>query len=198
MKKIVKIFLKICLLLFFVYLVLPPAPIPPLPNSLRSDESGDTVEIPGVSAYYTDISRAEVVSFYRAAFSRSSFLNLPLPTILLNHPPEYSAEVIRDTTKSTFLYELVHPLKESLFINGWDPNEDPKLKESKDPKQLALLSEGIYQPRDDHYYQRKITLRTFGSSLPVRLLLALLALALGGKIFSEAKRIILLLFKPKK
>ncbi|HUW22010.1 MAG TPA: hypothetical protein VMW41_05110 [Candidatus Bathyarchaeia archaeon] len=175
------VFIPISLIL--IYFMLPVPSVPPLPDSLKSDEPGDTVQISGVSAYYTDISRQEVVKFYENAFSRSSFLNLPLPVIVLNHPPEYTRRAIRDTTNATFLYELVHPGRDSLFINGWDSAEDPQLKNAKDPTQIIN--------KNDRFYQRKVTLRLMPSSRLLSLLIFTLAIVLSIKILAEARSVYL-------
>lgn len=126
MKRIFKTLVVFVLFFAGIYLLLPTAKVvPPLPDSYKSIEPGDTTEIPGLFAYYTNMPRGEVVDYYRAYFSKSSFLDLPLLTYRLNHPPEYTREVIRDTTHSSFLEELVHPLRESLFVNGYEPGNDP-------------------------------------------------------------------------
>ena len=124
MKKWVKITIIAVYLLGIFYLVLPEPVIPNLPGALKSSEPGDTVQIPGVWAYYTNLSRREAIDFYKEAFFHSSFLKIPLPTYILNHPPEYARETIIDTHKNNFYEELVHPLRESLFISGWIPKED--------------------------------------------------------------------------
>ena len=36
----------------------------------------------------------------------------------LNYPPEDAQTLIRDQTQATFLEEIVHPMRESLFIAG--------------------------------------------------------------------------------
>jgi hypothetical protein len=187
MKKLFKILLTALCFLIFIYLCLPIPEIPPLPDSLKSTEPGDTVEIPGVSAFYTDISRGEVVGFYQKAFSRSSFLNLPLPVIVLNHPPEYGKQAIRATTETTFLYELVHPFRDSFFINGWDPAEHPEYKKAKDPTQVIK--------KNGRFYQRKITLRLVTSSLWARILVFSLSLLVLAKILIETKRSIISLWR---
>ena len=124
MKKWLKITFAVVYLLGIVYLVLPEPVIPNLPGALKSIEPGDTTQIPGIWAYYTNLSRREAIDFYKEAFSKSSFLKIPLPTYILNHPPEYARETIRATQQSNFYEEIVHPLRESLFVNGWIPKED--------------------------------------------------------------------------
>jgi hypothetical protein len=190
MTKLIKNFFLVFFLVFLIYLCLPPAEIPPLPDSLKSDEPGDTVQIPGVFAYYTDISRPEVVDFYQKALSRSAFLNLPLPTIVLNHPPEHAQVVIRDTTKSTFFYEIVRPFRDSLFVNGWDPAEDPQFKHLKDPGQVLLVK--------GRFYQRKVTLREMGSGFLGRILVFLLGIGGLVIVFKQLKKSIISLARQIK
>jgi len=113
-------------ILLSLYLFLPGPKLPPadLPEALKSDEPGDTYQLTQVSAYYTRKSREEVVSFYTDYFSHSSFLNLPLFTYRLNHPPEYAREVWIDTKRSYYLEEIIHPFSGSLFVNGFEWEKD--------------------------------------------------------------------------
>ena len=146
-----KILILVVYLLGIVYLVLPEPVIPNLTPALKSTEPGDTVQIPGVWAYYTNLSRREAIDFYQEAFSRSSFLKIPLPTYILNHPPEYARETIIDTLKNNFYEELVHPLRDSLFISGWIPKEDEVyLAKNKKPITEFLV--------DNQTFSAKITL----------------------------------------
>lgn len=150
-------------LLGVIYLVFPGPTIPDLEPALRSTEPGDTWQIPGVWAFYTDLSRREAIDFFEKAFSRSSFLGIPLPTFRLNHPPEYARETIRDTLASNFYEELIHPLRESLFISGWIPGEDKAyLAQSKDPITYFLI--------EGDRYNAKITLYHVESPVWARLL----------------------------
>lgn len=195
MKKIIKYFLILIWLIFMVYLLLPSPELPPLPDSLLSDEAGDTVEIANVSAYFTDIPRSDVIKFYQQEFSRSGFLNLSLPVIVLNHPPEYSREVIRKTTQSTFLYELVHPFKDSLFVNGWDPKEDPQVEAQPQENEAG---QHLWQSRTNRYYERKIILRHFGSGVLIRLFVFTTAYWLIIVLAGKAGRIIISTIKQLK
>lgn len=90
----------------------------PLPNSAKSTLSGDTTQIPNVSAYFSNNFRNFVVPFYIKNYWQNS--RLPFPPLKLNHPPEYSWEVIKKHTDSTYLEELVYPLRDSLYINGFE------------------------------------------------------------------------------
>lgn len=144
---------KIILAIFFIfnlfvllYLVSPPPALLDLPNSAKSDEPGDTVQIPHVSAYYTNLSRTEVINFYQANYNG-------LFRIHLNHPPEEAKNIIRDTIQSYYLEEFVLPYKETLYINGFEWKNDVFTKPEKRIKNKLL-----YYGKE---YQAKITLRTF-------------------------------------
>lgn len=150
-------------LLGIVYLILPGPIIPNLEPAFKSIEPGDTIQIPGVWAYYTNLSRRESVDFYKKAFSRSSFLNLPLPTFRLNHPPEYARETIIDTLASNFYEELYHPLRESIFISGWIPSEDKAYLASAINPIVEFLIEG-------NRYTAKITIYHVESPIWARIL----------------------------
>lgn len=144
------------------YLSLPSPKIPALPDSYKSDEPGDTGQIPNVvAAYYTNASREKVIKFYRESFKNSPFYNIPLITYKFNHPPEYSREIIIDTMQSSFFEELVHPLRESLFINGY------YIKIVDKDKGIVQS----YAVRNGQKYKNKITLYYTGSSKAGRVLI---------------------------
>ena len=173
-------------LLGVVYLSLPEPIIPNLPGALKSTEPGDTVQMPGVWAYYTDLSREEAIGFYKEAFSRSAFLKIPLITYRLNHPPEYAQETIIDTLKNNFYEELVHPLRESLFISGWIPKEDQVyLAKNKKPITEFLV--------DNQTFSAKITLYHVQSPLWAKLLVWTGIILLIWLLFTAFKFI---LFSP--
>jgi hypothetical protein len=158
---------KIIIVIIFVgcnlYLILPsPLELPPLPESVRSVEPGDTTQVSGVSAYYTDLPRKTVVDFYTKAFSRSSFLGIPLISFRLNHPPERIREVLRDTQQSTYVEEVVHPLRESLFINGFEWENDPFTSPSRRIKNATTIA--------GKTYKCKVTLFNQGGAIWQRLL----------------------------
>lgn len=92
---------------------------PVLPSSDKSKLSGDTIQIPNVSAYFSNNFREFVVPFYSTNYQALS--HLPFPPLKLNHPPEYSWTVIKRHTDSTYLEELVYPLRDSLYVNGLEP-----------------------------------------------------------------------------
>jgi hypothetical protein len=178
-----KVFLFI-IILCFIYLIFPePAPLAPLPQSLKSVEPGDTTQIPGISAYYTNLSRQEVIDFYQNQFSHSSFLDIPLITYRLNHPPEMSRDLIRTTQQSSYLEEIVHPLRESLFVSGFEWENDPFTKVEKRPKNKLVV--------DKIEYKAKITLIQKRSHPLVRILVSIFSLILFCWWEREVKQLII-------
>ncbi|MFA5026191.1 MAG: hypothetical protein WC503_06830 [Candidatus Shapirobacteria bacterium] len=153
-KKISSIILVIVNALFLAYLLIPTPALKELPNSVRSTEPGDTVQLKNVSAYYTNLSRTEVMNFYKSSY------NGPL-LIRLNHPPELSKTIYRDTIQSYYLEEFSLPFKESLYINGYEWANDVFTKPEKRIKN-KLIFEGIE-------YRSKITLKIIPVSVRIRL-----------------------------
>ncbi len=138
-----------------LYLISPTPVLPDLPNSAKSDLPGDTTQISNVTAYYTNMSRTEVINFYKAYYSG-------FPRIILNHPPERAKEIIIDTIQSYYLEEFVLPFKESLYINGFEWENDVFTKESDRVKNKLIFN--------NIEYKAKITLRRFPTSIPSRLI----------------------------
>ncbi len=123
MKKLLLIIPALLSLIFLFYLVLPnPAfPLPPA-DALQSNEPADS-ETPLRRAYFTNLTREEIISHYQKQLEHAVILNIPLPTYRLNYPPEEAGTIIRDQTRSTFLEEIVHPFRESVYVNGFEPKE---------------------------------------------------------------------------
>lgn len=177
MKKLVVPLLIAVYALVVVYLLLPAPKIGGLPNSFGSIEPGDTVEIPGVSAYYTNILRYDVIDYYRQQVKKSPFLNFPLPHILLNHPIQYGrlSGYLSDQTKSTYIQEFVHPFRGSLIINGFTAKDSYALKAIQTPAAL------------DHFFinnkpwESKVTIKYVDSNPVSRVLI--FSLAFFGLIF---------------
>lgn len=147
-------------LLFFnifsmLYLISPTPQLQPLPYSIKSDLPGDTVQIKNVSAYFTNLTRQQVINHYRATYT-SPF------RIRLNHPPEKAQTIFVDTIKSYYLEEFVLPGKETLYINGFEWEKDVFTKPEKRIKNKIL-----YQ---DKQYKAKITIRTFPVPISHRLI----------------------------
>lgn len=162
MRKLLNFFIVLLILLFFIYLILPNPPFPPPPSmSLVSNEKAD-LESSLRRAYYTNLTRREVLEYYQKFF---------FPSYRLNYPPENAYSLIRDQTRSTFLEEVVHPFRESLFVNGFEP------KEPKD----EIRVDGIL-------YRQKITVKLVTSRLIVRLLVSMLTLFSLYLVSSQLKK----------
>lgn len=130
-----------------------------LPYSAKSTLEGDTIQIPNVAGYFSDSYREIVVPFYSANYQRKTFL--PFGPLRLNHPPEYSWTVIKVNTDSTYLEELTYPLRDSLYVNGFEPfysDGTPKFWGS------IKFNEG------GQSFYTKTTLRYYPSSRLVRIL----------------------------
>lgn len=164
--------------LITVYLLLPGPVLPPpaLEDSLKSEEPGDTVQLINVSAYFTDKERDEVINFYTDYFSRSKFLNIPLLSYRLNHPPEYARDVWVETKRSYYLEEIVHPLRESLFVNGFEWEKDVFTPPQKREKNKILVSGRVWRA--------KVSLRWFPSFWAKRLIVFWLGWGLFYLVFS--------------
>lgn len=160
-------YLVFCMLLLF-YLLLPAPSMPKgLPNSVKSTEPAD-LEEPSRVGYFTDMTREEVVNFYQSEFTSD------LPTVRLrDYPPEEARVLIRDQTQSTFLEELVHPMRESLYINGYEPSAD------KNPLVVAGKK-----------WKQKIIIKYVQSNVVIRVVVALATLGVGYLLIFEWKRAI--------
>ena len=155
-------------IILLVYLSLPNPEFPTPPSdALQSDEPGDT-ETPLRRAYFTNLTRDEVMQHYKNEFKGSSFFGIYLPTYRLNYPPEEAQTIIRDQTRSTFLEEIVHPFRESVFINGFEP---------KDPKDAIEIK--------GRPWRQKIIVRYVPSNIWLRLVLGISALLATVVVFKE-------------
>lgn len=142
-------------LFFILYLIIPTPSLPDLPNSAKSNLPGDTTQISHVSAYYTNMTRTEVMNFYKAYYSGPFRINL-------NHPPEKAQEIIVDTIQSYYFEEFVLPFKESLYINGFEWENDVFTKPENRSKNKL-----IYENKE---YKAKITIRRFPTTIPKRII----------------------------
>ncbi|MDD4785513.1 MAG: hypothetical protein PHH12_03635 [Candidatus Shapirobacteria bacterium] len=137
-----------------VYLISPTPIIPDLANSTKSDDPNDTFNIKEMSAYYTNMTRTEVINFYKAYYSGPF-------RIIINHPPERANDIIHNPTKSYYFEEFVLPFKESLYINGFEWENDVFTKAEK-----RIGNKLIHKGKE---YKSKITIRTFPTSTPKRI-----------------------------
>ncbi len=143
------------LVLIGIYLALPSPsfPSPPL-GSLQSTDPADTESVYR-RAYYTNFSRLEIMEYYDQTFRGPIQYRLKLP-------PEDAYSVIRDQTKSSFLEQIIHPGRESLYINAFVP--------TKPTEQINI--KGVH-------YLNKVTVRY----LPSRPISRLTVLALSSLLF---------------
>lgn len=131
----------------------------PLPDSHKSTLEGDTIQIPNVSAYFSNNYRDFIVPFYSQNYQEKT--HFFLPPLRLNHPPEYSWIAIKRHTDSTYLEELIYPLRDSLYVNGlepFNPDKSPKFWGS------TRFNEG------GNLWDTKTTLRFYPSSIWARFL----------------------------
>lgn len=158
LSNILYIFLTVLLVGYSLY---PNAkfPLPP-EDSYQSAEEADT-ETGERRAYFTDLGREEVIGLYKSQFSY-------LPTLRLNYPPEDAQTLIRDQTRSAYLEELVHPFRESIFINGFIP------KEAKD----EIWYRGVH-------FEEKITVRYYSSNPITRTVVLLVSMLLLWFLIKE-------------
>mgnify|MGYP001608287733 CR=1 FL=1 len=155
-------------LLGLIY-ILSPGPIgisdfTPIPNSLKSDEPGDTVQVPNISAYFSNLDRAGITKFYKDDY-RKKFIFGWIPPETLNYSPINALQYIRERQEeSTFLEEYVYPLRGSIFVNGYEPSVDKEIKKFTKP-----VSGG---PMEVHgqYFTSKTTLRFYPAPWHVSLI----------------------------
>lgn len=140
--------------LSLTYLLIPTPTLKDLPNSAKSTEPGDTIQLKNVSAYYTNLSRTEVINFYKSSYTGPILIRL-------NHPPELSKTIIKDTIQSYYFEEFYLPFKESLYINGFEWENDVFTKPEK-----RIKNKLIFEGKE---YRSKITLKTIPTSIPYRL-----------------------------
>lgn len=143
MNKCLKVIFIVFSIIFLLYLAIPSQTFPdPSNKSLQSSEPAD-VESSLRRGYYNNETRQEVISYYKNKFNNPSLYGkmIRLFSFTLNYPPEESQILIRDQTRSTYLEELVHPLRESLFINGFEPkkNSDTIIVNGEQYKQKIII-----------------------------------------------------------
>lgn len=147
------------LLLFAGYLLLPGVGMPPpLPNSPQSQEPGDVKDLAHYQAFYTDLSRAEIMDYYQQQF-KLRLGPLVVPNYRLNYPPEEARWYVNWPLHTSYLEEVVYPLRESLFINGFSPKPDEG--------RLAI---------NGQEYTTKVTVRYYTSKPWLRLAIGLTSL----------------------
>lgn len=175
-----RMIMLVAVLVILIYLLLPSPKVEDLPGAVKSDEPGDTVQIAGVSAYFTNMDQQKVLSFYQDQFSRSSFLGLPLPTIVFSRPVQEAHQFISDQLITTYLYELIHPFRESIYLNGWVEGKLP-------PVYRRWINHAI-NPKGVHF-DAKVTIRQIESPLWARMLVFTLTIGAIFVLIGHTKRI---------
>lgn len=167
MKKLLLIFF--IFLLGLIYIVLPgPSSIddlPGLPGSAKSDLPGDTIQNPNIAGFYSQFRRNGITQYYKNIFSKMLIPGVSLPIIVLNHPPEAAYKYVRDQQSSTFLEEYIFPLRESVFVNGYEPKMENYMKGRIEDESYV----GHFVKFNGDYYNSKTTLRFYPSNVWVRI-----------------------------
>jgi len=164
MKNAVKYFFLLLSFIFLVYLSLPGPGFPnKLPDAIRSGEPAD-METPLRREYYTDILRLNVMNHYLKEFSSKG--SILYPTYRLNYPPEEAQTRVRDQTRSTYLEEIVHPFRESIYVNGMEP---------KLAKDVIVI--------DDKHWNAKVIVRYFPSNVVTRIIIGILTILMIYLVF---------------
>mgnify|MGYP001558530121 CR=1 FL=1 len=163
--------LALIFFLILIYLVLPSPkfPIAP-PDAVQSLEDADTESIQR-RAYFTNYNREEILRHYEDTLGQVLIIGIRLPSFRLNYTPEEAYTLIRDQTRSTFLEEIVHPGRESIFVNGFIPKVD------KDD----IWYKGVH-------YKLKLTVKYVPSNEKIRIIIFSLAFLLLIFIFKEFLR----------
>ena len=161
MKRSVKYVYILCSLLLLGYIIYQTPNIPDaLDDSIRSYEPAD-VESDLRRGYYTNYGRSETLFHYQKKFILFKKLPNSIFNFRLNYPPEESQWLIRDQTRSTFLEEIVHPMRESIYISGFEPQKD------KD----KIIIDGVS-------WRQKVIIRYVQSTIIARIAIALSVLSL--------------------
>jgi len=98
---------------------------------------------------------------------------IPFPTYRLNYPPEEAQTLIRDQTRSTFLEEIVHPFRESFYVNGYMPSKE---------NEIIMVS--------GKKFLQKTIIRYVPSNIVIRFLFGAISLTLFYFLFCEWKGLV--------
>ncbi len=176
------LFITAIFILGVLYLILPTPAFPDLRNSGRSDEEGDTWQHPDQKGYYSNLTRAEVLADIESQ-SILTFFGRRIYPYRLNYPPEDARTLVRDQLNSNYLEEIVYPLRNSIFVNGWEPKKDPR-NANVPPEQIPDISlHGVP-------YEAKITLRPVDSPVWARLFIWVLLFPTGYLVFLSLKKVL--------
>lgn len=158
-KKIAKIAFVLFGIALLIYLAWP-APLFPktLWDFVSSTEPADK-ETPLRRGYFTNLTREQLMSHYTKEFGWGE---------RLNYPPEEAQTIIRDQTKATFLEEIVHPMRESIFIAG----------------NVLGPGKGTFEA-DGKQFTQKVIVKYVSSNVFIRILIGLSTLGLIWILGSE-------------
>lgn len=180
-----KVLLSVIFLLGLTYLLWPGPThtndFSPLPDSLKSDEPGDTYENPNNAAYFSNFRRPEVINFYKNEFSYLNIFGIQIPPLGSNHPPEEAFTHIRDQQPSTYLEQFSYPLRDSLFVNGFEPFDERGKPYREGATDIFIK---------DSFYESKTTLRYYGSSVFSRVIVYVLIWVSAFVLIKLSKRAI--------
>lgn len=176
---------KVLIVTFIVgllYLIAPGASsigdFPPLKGSIKSQLEGDTIQNPNIAAYFSNFRRDYITNFYRDFFSRTLIPFYSLPVISINRPPEEAFNYVRDQQESTFLEEYVFPLRESIYVNGYEPKIENDMFNKKD---RSFVGDHLYY--DAKYFNSKATIRYYPSNVFARVFIYIAMWILGILLF---------------
>lgn len=164
-----KALLAILFLSGLVYLVWPGPgsinDIPPIPDSLKSDEPGDTIQNKNIAAFFSLQRRDYITKFYYDKFNYMSIFGFKIPPLKFNHPVETAQVSVREQAQSTYLEEYVYPFRDSLFVNGYDKDVWNNLKHIVNDGENELIV------IDGQIFNSKTTLRYYPSSVFARIII---------------------------
>lgn len=172
-----------CLFLYLLglfYLSLPQPSVPVLSQAVRSQEPGDTYQHPDQSAYFTQQERKDVLNLIEEDY-RLDFKGINLPSFRLNYRPEEVHTLVREQIQSYYLEEIIHPFRESLFVNGWEPQNSPIYNDIPEDKKPLIQIDGIF-------YRSKVTLKPVFSPLWARVLVWTLIFPLTYLVYFSLKK----------
>lgn len=156
-------------LIIFAYLLMPPPKVINIPDAMVSDEPGDTIQIQGVAAYFTNMTQEQVLDYYAREFNSSSWLGIPMPTLVFSRPVQEAHQFINDQLITTYFFEFIHPFRESIYVNGWVEGKLP-------PVYRRWINHSI-NPNGIHF-DSKVTIRRVDSA-PLARVLAMAASLYG-------------------
>lgn len=136
-----------------------------IPDSKKSDEPGDTVQVGNLSAYFSLYKRDFITDFYYKDFSYLNILGIKIPAIRFNHPVEQAKISVRDQIQTTYIEEYSYPLRDSLFVNGYDKDVWNKLNHIRSDKNNEVLV------INGEIFNSKTTIRYYSSPILLRIII---------------------------